>query len=150
MAAHGLDGGVDVHRRGEARPHADDHGGHASRGAEVLFCEDRVDEDVGRELRGHSGLRVDDDGDVAGGHGRAHGSRVGAEHATDVLDGGLAQADGLAEADGAADGRGHGQVRHDDLHAAAVQAQRDAGGDVPRAANVNQHGCLLGCRTIFS
>ena len=45
----------------------------------------------------------------------------------------------LRKADRAADGRRVRQIGHNDLHVRVVQAQRDAGGKVARAANQNEH-----------
>ena len=139
VAAHGLHGGVHVHLGGEARAHADDHGGHAARGAEVALGQNGVNEDVRMQVGDAGGLRVRHDGHAGGLGGQARDLGVLAQDAADALDGGLAQADGLREADGAPDRRGLRQVAHHDLHAGAVEPESDAGCDVAGAADDDKH-----------
>ena len=103
MAAHGLHGSVDVHLGGKSRAHADDHGGHATRGAEVALGQNGVNEDVRMQVGDTGGLGIGHDGHAGGLGGQARDLGILAQDAANALDGGLPQADGLGEADGAPD-----------------------------------------------
>ena len=66
MAAHGLDDRVAVLPRAEAGADADDERRVGDCGAEILFCEDRVDHHVRPQPRAADGPGVGEHGDLPG------------------------------------------------------------------------------------
>ena len=140
MASLGLDGGVTVARGSEPGPHANDHGSHVDAGAEVALGEDGVHEHGGREVGDAGGLGVNQDGHLTACDDGERLGNVVRQASANALNLAGAQADGLGEAHRAPDGGGSRQVAHDHLAPRAIKPEGDAGGDVPGAANLYEHG----------
>ena len=139
MTAHGLDHGIAIDRRGEARSHGNNDRRHIARGTQVALGQNRVDHGSGFKLIEHLGLGVYHDGDVSGLGNCKRLCRRLRQASANALDLDLAQANGLAKTDCAADARGNRDIGHNDRHAGAYQASGDARGDIAGAANINEH-----------
>ena len=139
MPAHGLDHGVAVNRRGEARSHGNNGRRHVARGTQVALGQNRVDHSRGFKLIEHLGLGVHHNGDVSSLGNRKRLSRRLRQASANAFDLDLAQANGLAKTDCTADARGNRDIGHNDRRAGANQASGDARGDIASAANINEH-----------
>ena len=147
VAPHGLHHGVAVLPRREARTDAHDNRRIVHFRAQVALGQNGVHQGIRPQAGAAGAVRVRQHRDQPLGQQGLRLVRGFRPAGGDVLHRHLPQDNGLGKAHRPADGRGGGQVGHDHLHPGPVQAQGDAGGDVPGAANENFHkSSSISCR----